>query len=94
MRDQKERVETIESTMKNEFRHALAVNLITQEEHDKYLQELKELTDYIYEKYKDDPSFYPDDWDKINNYYEKIVALDFVSDYVKEGLEEIWLIEM
>ena len=94
MRDQKERVETIESTMKNEFRHALAVNLITQEEHDKYLQELKELTDYIYEKYKDDPSFYPDDWDKINNYYEKIVALDFVRDYVKEGLEEIWLIEM
>ena len=94
MRDQKERVETIESTMKNEFRHALAVNLITQEEHDKYLQELKELTDYIYEKYKDDPSFYPDDWDKINNYYEKIVGLDFVRDYTKEDLEEIWLIEM
>ena len=94
MRDQKERVETIESTMKNEFRHALAVNLITQEEHDKYLQELNELTDYIYEKYKDDPSFYPDDWDKINNYYEKIVGLDFVRDYTKEDLEEIWLIEM
>ena len=94
MRDQKERVETIESTMKNEFRHALAVNLITQEEHDKYLQELKELTDYIYEKYKDDPSFYPDDWDKINNYYEKIVGLDFVRDYTKEDLELIWLIEM
>lgn len=94
MRDQKERVETIESTMKNEFRHALAVNLITQEEHDKYLQELKELTDYIYEKYKDDPSFYPDDWDKINNYYEKIVGLNFVRDYTKEDLELIWLIEM
>ena len=94
MRDQKERVYSIERLIRNEFRYALKFNLITQEQHDKYLQELKELTDYIYEKYKDDPSFYPDDWDKINNYYEKIVALDFVSDYVKEGLEEIWLIEM
>ena len=94
MRDQKERVYSIERLTRNEFEYALEANLITQEEHDKYLQELKELTDYIYEKYKDDPSFYPDDWDKINNYYEKIVALDFVRDYVKEGLEEIWLIEM
>ncbi|MFQ1018184.1 hypothetical protein [Gilliamella sp. BG7] len=94
MRDQKERVETIESTMKNEFRHALAVNLITQEQHDKHLQELNELTAYIYEKYKDDPSFYPDDWDKINNYYEKIVGLDFVRQRTKDNLESIWLIEM
>ena len=94
MRDQKERVETIESTMKNEFRHALAVNLITQEQHDKYLQELNELTAYIYEKYKDDPSFYPDDWDKINNYYEKIVKLDFVRQRTKDNLEYSWLIEM
>ncbi|MCX8739791.1 hypothetical protein J3U56_10710, partial [Gilliamella sp. B2824] len=75
MRDQKERVYSIERLTKNEFRHALAVNLITQEQHDNYLQELNELTSYIYEKYKDDPSFYPDDWDKINYYYEKIVAL-------------------
>ena len=94
MRDQKERVYSIERLTRNEFEYALEANLITQEEHDKYLQELKELTDYIYEKYKDDPSFYPDDWDKINNYYEKIVALDFVRDYVKEGLEDSWLIEM
>ena len=94
MRDQKERVETIESTMKNEFRHALAVNLITQEQHDNYLQELNELTSYIYEKYKDDPSFYPDDWDKINDYYEKIATLDFVRNRTKENLEYSWLIEM
>ena len=94
MRDQKERVYSIERLTRNEFEYALEANLITQEEHDKYLQELKELTDYIYEKYKDDPSFYPDDWDKINNYYEKIVGLDFVRDYTKEDLEEIWLIEM
>ncbi|MCX8663765.1 hypothetical protein [Gilliamella sp. B2911] len=94
MRDQKERVETIESTMKNEFEYALEVNLITQEQHDNYLQELNKLTSYIYEKYKDDPSFYPDDWDKINNYYEKIVALDFVRNRTKENLEYSWLIEM
>ena len=94
MRDQKERVETIESTMKNEFRHALAVNLITQEQHDNYLQELNKLTSYIYEKYKDDPSFYPDDWDKINDYYEKIATLDFVRNRTKENLEYSWLIEM
>ena len=94
MRDQKERVYSIERLTRNEFEYALEANLITQEEHDKYLQELKELTDYIYEKYKDDPSFYPDDWDKINNYYEKIVGLDFVRDYTKEDLELIWLIEM
>ncbi|MCX8671352.1 hypothetical protein J3U22_08885 [Gilliamella sp. B2865] len=94
MRDQKERVYSIERLTKNEFRHALAVNLITQEQHDNYLQELNELTSYIYEKYKDDPSFYPDDWDKINNYYEKIVALDFVRARTKNNLELIWLIEM
>ena len=94
MRDQKERVYSIERLIRNEFEYALEVNLITQEQHDKYLQELKELTDYIYEKYKDDPSFYPDDWDKINNYYEKIVGLNFVRDYTKEDLELIWLIEM
>ena len=94
MRDQKERVYSIERLTRNEFEYALEANLITQEEHDKYLQELKELTDYIYEKYKDDPSFYPDDWDKINNYYEKIVGLDFVRSRTKEGLEDDWLIEM
>ena len=94
MRDQKERVYSIERLTKNEFRHALAVNLITQEQHDNYLQELNKLTSYIYEKYKDDPSFYPDDWDKINNYYEKIVALDFVRNRTKENLEYSWLIEM
>jgi len=33
MRDQKERVSSIENLMKNEFRHALAVNVITQAEH-------------------------------------------------------------
>ncbi|MCX8740030.1 hypothetical protein J3U56_11925 [Gilliamella sp. B2824] len=94
MRDQKERVETIESIMKNEFRHALAVNLITQEQHDNYLQELNELTSYIYERYKDSFTFRAEDWRKINNYYEKIVTLDFVRDYIKEGLEYSWLIEM
>ena len=94
MRDQKERVETIESTMKNEFEYALEVNLITQEQHDNYLQELNELTSYIYEKYKDSLAFYDEDWIKINDYYEKIVALDFVRDYIKEGLEDSWLIEM
>ena len=94
MRDQKERVYSIERLTKAEFRYALKFNLITQEQYDKYLQELNELMSYIYEKYKDDPSFYPDDWDKINNYYEKIVALDFVRGYIKEGLEDSWLIEM
>ena len=94
MRDQKERVETIESTMKNEFRHALAVNLITQEQHDNYLQELNELTSYIYERYKDSFTFRAEDWRKINNYYEKIVALDFVRNRTKENLEYSWLIEM
>ena len=94
MRDQKERVETIESTMKNEFRHALAVNLITQEQHDKYLQELNELTAYIYEKYKNSLAFYDEDWIKINNYYEKIVKLDFVRQRTKDNLEYSWLIEM
>ena len=94
MRDQKERIDRIERRLKNEFRHALAVNLITQEQHDKYLQELNELTAYIYEKYKNSLAFYDEDWIKINNYYEKIVGLDFVRDYTKEDLEEIWLIEM
>ena len=94
MRDQKERVYSIERLTKNEFRHALAVNLITQEQHDKYLQELNELTSYIYERYKDSFTFRAEDWRKINNYYEKIVALDFVRDYIKEGLEDSWLIEM
>ena len=66
MRDQKERVHIIERTMKNEFGYALAVNLITQAEHDQYLKELNELTSYIYEKYADDLSFYKEDWIKIN----------------------------
>ncbi|MCX8663763.1 hypothetical protein [Gilliamella sp. B2911] len=94
MRDQKERVYSIERLTKNEFRHALAVNLITQEQHDNYLQELNELTSYIYERYKDSFTFRAEDWRKINNYYEKIVALDFVRGYIKEGLEDSWLIEM
>ena len=94
MRDQKERVYSIERLTRNEFEYALELNLITQEQYDNYLQELNELTSYIYEKYKDDPSFYPDDWDKINNYYEKIVALDFVRNRTKENLEYSWLIEM
>ena len=58
MWDQKERIDRMERRLRNEFRHALAVNLITQEQHDNYLQELNKLTSYIYEKYKDDPSFY------------------------------------
>ena len=94
MWDQKERVYSIERLTKNEFRHALAVNLITQEQHDNYLQELNELTSYIYERYKDSFTFRAEDWRKINNYYEKIVALDFVRGYIKEGLEDSWLIEM
>ena len=94
MRDQKERVHIIERTIKNEFEYALEVNLITQGEHDQYLKELNELTSYIYEKYADDPSFYDEDWIKINQYYEKIIALEFVRDIIKEDLEIIWLIEM
>ena len=94
MRDQRERVYSMEGTIKNEFRHALAVNLITQAEHDQYLKELNELTSYIYEKYADDLSFYNEDWIKINQYYEKIIALEFVRDIIKEDLEIIWLIEM
>ena len=94
MRDQRERVYSIERLVKNEFRHALAVNLITQAEHDQYLKELNELTSYIYEKYADDLSFYKEDWIKINQYYEKIIALEFVRDIVKDALEIIWLIEM
>ena len=94
MRDQKARVRDIHGTMKNEFRHALAVNLITQAEHDQYLKELNELTSYIYEKYAGDPSFYKEDWIKINQYYEKIIGLEFVRDRIKEGLEITWLIEM
>ena len=94
MRDQKERVYSIERLTRNEFEYALELNLITQEQYDDYLQELNELTSYIYEKYKDSLAFYDEDWIKINNYYEKIVALDFVRDYVKEALEDSWLIEM
>ena len=93
MRDQRERVYSIERIVKNEFRYALAANLITQEQHDHYLQELKELTDYIYEKYKNKIAFYPEDWQKINAYYESIIALDFVRSYIKEDLKYIWLIE-
>ena len=85
---------SIASSYQNEFRHALAINLITQAEHDQYLKELNELTSYIYEKYADDPSFYDEDWIKINQYYEKIIALEFVRDIIKEDLEIIWLIEM
>lgn len=66
MRDQKERVYAIESTMRNEFRHALAVNLITQEQHDNSLQDLEELISYIYEKYKTSLAFYDENWIKIN----------------------------
>ena len=94
MRDQRERVYSIERLVKNEFRHALAVNLITQAEHDQYLKELNELTSYIYEKYADDPSFYDEDWIKINQYYEKIIALEFVRDIVKDALESTWLLEL
>ena len=94
MRDQKARVRDIEGTMKNEFRYALAVNLITQAEHDQYLKELNELTSYIYEKYADDPSFYDEDWIKINQYYEKIIALEFVRDRTKNNLKSIWLLEL
>ena len=94
MRDQKERVYGIDETMKNEFEYALEVNLITQAEHDQYLKELNELTSYIYEKYAGDPSFYKEDWIKINQYYKKIIALEFVRDRIKKSLEIIWLIEM
>ena len=93
MRDQKERVHIIEKIMKNEFRYALEVNLITQAEHDQYLKELNELTSYIYEKYAGDPSFYDEDWIKINQYYEKIIALEFIRDITKDVLETTWLIE-
>ena len=79
--------------MKKELRYALAANLITQEQHDHYLQELKELTDYIYEKYKNKIAFYPEDWQKINAYYESAIALDFVRQRTKNSLECTWLIE-
>ena len=94
MRDQRERFYWIERLVKNEFRHALAVNLITQAEHDQYLKELNELTSYIYEKYTNDFIFDHEDWIKINQYYKKIIALEFVRDIIKEDLEIIWLIEM
>ena len=94
MRDQKERVYWIERLVKNEFEYALEVNLITQAEHDQYQKELNELTSYIYEKYADDLSFYKEDWIKINQYYEKIIALEFVRDRIKEGLETTWLLEL
>ena len=94
MRDQKERIDRMERRLKNEFFCALSDNLITQEQHDKYLQELNELTSYIYEKYKNSLAFYDEDWIKINNYYEKIIGLTFVRSRTKEGLEDDWLIEM
>ena len=94
MRDQKERVYGIDETMKNEFEYALEVNLITQAEHDQYLKELNELTSYIYEKYANDFIFDYEDWIKINQYYKKIIALEFVRDIIKKDLEIIWLIEM
>ena len=94
MRDQRERVYSIERLVKNEFGYALAVNLITQAEHDQYLKELNELTSYIYEKYADDLSFYKEDWIKINQYYEKIIALEFVDAEIKEDLESTWLLEL
>lgn len=94
MRDQRERMYIIESTMKNEFEYALEVNLITQEQHDNYLQELKALTDYIYEKYKNDLCFYDEDWLKIHAYYERVIALGFVRERTKNNLEYTWLIEM
>ena len=94
MRDQKERVYWIERLVKNEFEYALEVNLITQAEHDQYQKELNELTSYIYEKYADDLSFYKEDWIKINEYYKKIIALEFVRDITKDVLETTWLIEM
>ena len=93
MRDQRERVYSMEGTIKNEFEYALEVNLITQAEHDQYLKELNELTSYIYEKYANDFIFDHEDWIKINQYYEKIIALEFVRDRIKEGLEITWLIE-
>ena len=94
MRDQRERVYSMEGTIKNEFRYALAVNLITQAEHDQYLKELNELTSYIYEKYANDFIFDYEDWIKINEYYKKIIALEFVRDITKDVLETTWLIEM
>ena len=94
MRDQRERVYWIERLVKNEFEYALEVNLITQAEHDQYLKELNELTSYIYEKYADDLSFYKEDWIKINQYYEKIIALEFVDAEIKEDLESTWLLEL
>ena len=94
MRDQRERVYDIDETMKNEFGYALEVNLITQAEHDQYLKELNELTSYIYEKYANDFIFDYEDWIKINQYYEKIIALEFVRDRTKNNLESIWLLEL
>ena len=94
MRDQRERVHIIERTIKNEFGYALEVNLITQAEHDQYLKELNELTSYIYEKYANDFIFDYEDWIKINQYYEKIIALEFVRDRTKNNLESIWLLEL
>ena len=94
MRDQRERVYSIERLVKNEFEYALEVNLITQAEHDQYLKELNELTSYIYEKYANDLIFDHEDWIKINEYYKKIIALEFVRDITKDVLETTWLIEM
>lgn len=43
---------------------------------------------------KDTLTFYDEDWIKINNYHEKIVALDFVRNRIKETLDYSWLIEV
>jgi len=51
------------------------------------------LTDYIYEKYKDDICFYREDKLKIHAYYESAIALDFVRQRTKNSLECTWLIE-
>ena len=85
---------SIASSYKNELRHALAVNLITQAEHDQYLKEPNQLTSYIYEKYANDFIFDHEDWIKINQYYKKIIALEFVRTEIKDALKISWLIEM
>ena len=49
--------------------------------------------------YADDLSFYKEDWIKINQYYEKIIALEFVRDIIKrdiikDDLKSTWLLEL
>ena len=85
---------SITSSYQNEFRHALAINLITQADHDQYLKELNELTSYIYEKYSNDLVFEHENWIEINQYYEKIIALEFVRTEIKDALKISWLLEM